>query len=133
MDTRTKILRWPADVAKVRERLAGEPSLRVVAGYFDPLLAAHARRLAEIAGASRLLVLVTSPVHPLLPLAARTELAAALGTVECAVEVPPSALRDVLRLVPADRLVLEQAADARRAEELVRHVHARQKSAPAGR
>jgi len=126
VDTRTKILRWPADESEVRQRLAGEPALPVVAGYFDPLLASHARRLAEIAGASRVIALVTSPARPLLPLAARTGLVAALAAVERAVEVPPEALWDVLRAVPPERLTLEQAADARRTEELVKHIHARQ-------
>lgn len=127
MDTRTKIVDWPAAECTLRERAEKNP-LKVVVGYFDPLLAAHAARLEEIAGAGKLIVLVASPARPLLPAKARAELVAALGVVEQVVIAPAAALQEMLRPVPVEALVLEQAADAARTTELIRRVHARQKA-----
>lgn len=52
----------------------------VVKGYFDPLLADHARRLA--ACPRPLAVIVADPPEPLLPLEARQLLVAALACVD---------------------------------------------------
>jgi hypothetical protein len=50
-------------------------------GYFDPLLADHARRLSELQ--RPVVVVVADPPEPLLPLAARQLLVAALECVDC--------------------------------------------------
>jgi hypothetical protein len=56
----------------------------VIRGYFDPLLASHAARLTQ---ASRpLAVIVVDPPDPLLPLAARQLLVAALRCVDAVVQ-----------------------------------------------
>ena len=54
-----------------------------VSGHFDPLLAEHARRLAQIREPGRPLVVeVTNSAQPLLAQRARAELVAALGLVD---------------------------------------------------
>jgi hypothetical protein len=92
------------------------------------MLADHVRRLGKIGAEERLFVIVTSPAKPLLPARARAELAAALEIVEHVVVAPPDRLQPLLRLIPTNRLVLEQAQEASRTEELMRHVHARQEA-----
>ncbi len=55
----------------------------VVSGYFDPLLADHAERLAAVKPAGmRLAVLVLDPPNPILPARARAEMVAALRPVD---------------------------------------------------
>lgn len=126
VDTRTKIVEW-LEVERELVGRAGRGAWKVVVGYFDPLLAAHAERLEELAGDGKLLVLIASPARPLLPAAARAELVAALRVVERVVIAPPERLQEMLRAVPAGALVLEQGADAARTAELIRHLHVRQK------
>jgi len=128
LDTRTKILDIEDAEEFLRTRLSAEPPVMVVAGYCDPLVASHVRRLKKIAGDGKLIVLVTSPAHPILSVEDRAELVAALDVVEKVIAVQPSKLRDLLRLVPGELLVMEQAGDAERTDELVRHVHARQRA-----
>jgi hypothetical protein len=128
LDTRTKILDLNDAEEFLRTRLGAEPPVKVVVGYCDPLVASHVRRLNDIARDGKLIVIVSSPTHPLLPVEARAELVAALAVVEKVIAVQPSKLRDLLRLVPGELLVMEQAGDAERTEELVRHVHARQRA-----
>jgi len=111
----------------LRERVEKNP-LKVVVGYFDPLLAAHAARLEEIAGKGKLIVLVASQARPLLPVKARAELVAGLGVVEQVVVAPAAGLQEMLRAIPAGAPALEQAADAARTAELIRRVQARRKS-----
>ncbi|MCX6636809.1 MAG: hypothetical protein NT090_17260 [Acidobacteria bacterium] len=121
MDTRAKIIGRAA-----AERIAaGGARLTVVTGYFDPLTAAHAARLAEIAAtAEALLVVVRTPERPLLPARARAELAAALSAVQHVVveEGDPAWIAQL----PSAQLVREEAADARRTRDLVVRVHQRQ-------
>ena len=119
MDTRTKIV--SADKAA---ELA-QSGATVVSGYFDPLIASLAEELADLKRPEApLLVLVRSSGNPILPARARAELVAALAVVdyvcdaECAIE-------------PHVRLEQEHA---RRLQELIARVHARQAAAarPAG-
>ena len=59
----------------------------VVRGYFDPLLAWHAERLAEAKREGKpLLVVIASPENPILSLRARAELAAGLRVVDYVTE-----------------------------------------------
>jgi len=86
-----------------------------VAMYLDPLTAAHARRLEELAATGRkVVVLLSDPPDPLLPLAARAELAASLASVSAVMLVD---------------VVSEHAADLERRDSLTRHVLGRHASA----
>jgi glycerol-3-phosphate cytidylyltransferase-like family protein len=85
----------------------------VVTGHFDPLTAAHTRRLAELKREGRpLVVVITSPSEPILPAAARAELVAALGIVD--------------QVIVADEVLREEQADAARASLLIERVRSRQ-------
>jgi len=126
MDTRSKVLNWAAAGEALGKRAKRKTPGVVVVGYFDPLLASHVRRLEEIGAGQKLFVVVTSPAKPLLAAEARAELVAALESVENVVVAPADRLQDLLRLAPAGSLVLDQASDAARTGELIRHVHARQ-------
>ena len=124
MDTRNKIVDWPEAENLLRQRGRSGSPLKVVTGYFDPLLAAHSRRLGEIAGAGgRLLVVLTSPDKPVLPARARAELVAALDVVEFVALPPRESVEGMLTAFPAASVLREEAADTRRTVELIRHVH----------
>ena len=63
-------------------RLLESRPAQIVRGHFDPLLAEHARLLADAAMPGKpLAVIVTNPASPLLPARARAELVAGLATV----------------------------------------------------
>lgn len=112
MDTREKI------IGEAEARSVAAAGATVVRGYFDPLLAAHAGRLAQLKqrGAA-LLVVIASPADPILPARARAELVAGLRAVDHVTEA---------NIEP--RICLEQE-DALRFDELLRHVRARQRAA----
>jgi hypothetical protein len=68
----------------------------VVSGYFDPLIAWHARWLAGFKKPARpLLVLIATPENPILPAQARAELVASLRVVDHVAEFSKE-LADVL-------------------------------------
>jgi glycerol-3-phosphate cytidylyltransferase-like family protein len=78
LDTRAKIVQRQ-DIEKY---LPGGCAIWV-SGHFDPLLAEHARKLAQVREPGRPLVVeVTNPAQPLLAQRARAELVAALSTVD---------------------------------------------------
>ena len=84
MDTRRKIV----DTAQAAAILDSDAI--AVSGYFDPLLTAHAERLAELKGAHEtLLVLIANPENPLLSTEARAELVASLRSVDHVAELTP--------------------------------------------
>jgi bifunctional ADP-heptose synthase (sugar kinase/adenylyltransferase) len=109
MDTRGKIV-GSAEAA----RRAAEGAT-VVSGYFDPLVASHARRLAELKRGT-LIVAIENPKRPILTARARAELVASLRAVDYVVE-ERGGLRVDVRL---------EDEDARRFDELVAHVRLRQ-------
>ncbi len=121
MDTRIKILSGP-------RILEGEP-LAVVTGYFDVVRAEHVRDLAAAhrrAPRARLLVVVVRGAEPLLPLAARAELVAAIRMVDYVLTADD---HDVERLVKALRpviLVRLESDDLHRVSRLKEHVHRQQ-------
>lgn len=130
MDTRTKILGAEAALEAARRVRARGSRLKVVTGYFDPLLAAHARRLREIAGNDGVvMVAVTDPPRPILPGAARAELVAALSVVDYVILADEAGLGELLGRLGADEVFREEAADERRTQELIRHVHSRRETA----
>ncbi len=124
MDTRTKILTaQQAAAAAQRLREAGR-KVWVVTGYFDPLLAAHARRLAAARSqADALMAVVCSPERPILPARARAELVAALAVVDYVVLAEPG-LVEALRGLGA---VVErhEDLDEQTTRELIAHVQRR--------
>jgi bifunctional ADP-heptose synthase (sugar kinase/adenylyltransferase) len=126
VDTRSKIITPEEAIgAAVRAREQGS-AVALVTGYFDPLVAAHARRLEEIgAGDRTVIVVVNSPVKPVLPARARAELAAALRVVDYVViseePAPPTWME---RLAP-DAVFREEAADEVRTGDLIKHVQSR--------
>jgi hypothetical protein len=86
----------------------------VVSGYFDPLLAEHTERLAELKGDHKtLLVLIANPENPVLPTAARSQLVASLRSVDYVAELAPGLKAQIH---------LEQE-DARRFSQLLDRVH----------
>ena len=90
-----------------------------MSGYFDPLVASHAERLASLKTGAKLLVLIATPDNAILPAAARAELVAGLRAVDYVTELADG-------LTPQIRLEQE---DAERFSGLLKHVHARQKCA----
>ena len=119
VDTRSKILPW-SEAEKHWSRAT------IVAGYFDPLLAAHAARLDEIAaGGGPLVVVIDQPPAPILPAGARAELVAGLAVVEHVI-LPPE--NEPVVIPESARLFREQGADTERLGALIRHVHERQKA-----
>jgi glycerol-3-phosphate cytidylyltransferase-like family protein len=92
-----------------------------VSGYFDPLLAAHVRRLRELAAnGNPLIVLLADPPDPLLPSRSRAELVAALDCVHAVILPNPDG---AAREVPG--AIREQEADLLRRDELIADVHRR--------
>lgn len=116
MDTRSKIV--TAAHASIR------PAATLVRGYFDPLSVAHVRRLEKIAdaGGGPVTILLDSPPQPLLPVAARAELLAALHVVGYVViaEGPTP-----IEFCGAP-IIDETRDDLRRLQELMEHVQRRQ-------
>ena len=112
MDTRTKIVS-AATAAQLHHGT-------FVRGYFDPLTVAHVRQIEELTGP--VTILLDSPPRPLLPVAARAELLAALTAVNQVVisenDVPPE--------FAAHQVMDERDGDLRRARELMDHVMRRQ-------
>lgn len=105
MDTRRKI------VSDARGWQPPEGAV-LVAGPFDPLLAAHARQLELLkGGAPALVAYVTDLPEPLLPAQARAELVAALRCVDAVVvgAAPPEGAIDLT----ADHLRWREELEAR--------------------
>jgi len=114
MDTRTKII----DAAQAAS-IAASGAI-VVSGYFDPLVASHAERLASLkTNGATLLVLIATPDNAILPAAARAELVAGLRAADYV---------SILAAGLEPQIHLEQE-DAERFHALLQHVHARQKCA----
>jgi bifunctional ADP-heptose synthase (sugar kinase/adenylyltransferase) len=114
MDTRSKIL-------TLADALALRPPVAIATGYFDVLRAEDARELA-LGRHHPLLVVVLPLAGEILSQRARAELVAALRVVDYVVTADDG---DVERLVNGLRpveFVRLQAAEARRAGELISHV-----------
>ena len=123
MDTRRKIVDASDAERLIRDLLESGKPFRVVAGYFDPIVGAHVRRIREISreGETLVVCLLTPPLA-LLPDRARAELAAALAAVRYVVLPDDGAgagLPGWLGMLPADLVVLEEQADLDRRHQLV--------------
>ena len=113
MDTRTKII--DADHAA---RIA-QAGATVVSGYFDPMIARHAERLAALKRPDApLLVLIATPPNPILDARARAQLVAGLSVVDYVCDAPGGI---------APEIALEEE-HAGLLTELIDHVHARQRA-----
>ncbi len=91
----------------------------VVSGYFDPLIAWHARWLKGFKKSGRsLLVVITTPDHPILPPRARAELVASLRVVDHVVEFSPE-------LAELERVIHLEKEDRELFRDLLELVHSR--------
>lgn len=123
MDTRQKILTLQEAVDGINR----SGKLTVIIGHFDPLTAAHARRLTELHPINgSLAVIVTDPPHPILPQRARAELVAALRTVDYVVAAVHNTSAEIVARLHPDTVNQEEMADLRRTQDLIAHVHRRQ-------
>lgn len=111
----------------MRHALGVSAKIRAVTGHFDPVHAAHVRRLGTLSQEGLPIVaIITDPVHPISPQRARAEVVAGLHAVAYVVTTDHEPLAAVLRqLEPAD-LVDESSADETRTRDLIAHVHGRQ-------
>jgi bifunctional ADP-heptose synthase (sugar kinase/adenylyltransferase) len=121
MDTRIKILSGP-------HILEGEP-LAMVTGYFDVLRAEHVRDLAAAhhrAPHARLLAVVVRGAEPLLPLAARVELVAAVRMVDYVLTADDKDVDCLIKALRPVLLVRLESDDLRRVSRLKEHVQRQQ-------
>jgi glycerol-3-phosphate cytidylyltransferase-like family protein len=105
--------------------------LQVVTGHFDVLLAGHVRELYQVhpdTSPRKLLVVVIPPREPVLSNRARAEMVAALGVVDYVVTAEPDDRESLLAALEAEDVVAFEAADERRARQLIEHVQRRQTS-----
>jgi bifunctional ADP-heptose synthase (sugar kinase/adenylyltransferase) len=119
VDTRTKIL----TVAAAR-RIA--PPVVVATGFFDVLRAEHVRELSEIREGGPLLVVVLPLAEELLDQRSRAELVAGLRMVDYVVAADHGDVDVIVESLKPVRLARLEAADARRARQLIDHVQRRQ-------
>ena len=99
----------------------------MIVGHFDPMTAAHTRRLAEVRlHTGSIAVIVTDPPDPILPQRARAELVAALRTVDYVVAAVHNTSAEIVARLHPHKVIEEEIADIRRAQDLVAHLHRRQ-------
>jgi bifunctional ADP-heptose synthase (sugar kinase/adenylyltransferase) len=121
MDTRSKILSGSL-------ALPPGPCL-LVTGHFDVLRAAHVRDLAQARNRTPpcpLVVLISQGREPLLPLAARAELVAALRMVDYVLTADDRDVDALIEALEPALLVRLEPEDVRRVSLLKEHVQRRQ-------
>ena len=119
MDTRDKIV----DASKCR----GKGRLLAVTGYFDPLLAWHARELEGIAERAGSLVVILLPLTgELLPPRARAQLVAALRVVDYVLIAENGDVDGLFAEIKPAEIVRLESDDFRRRAEFMEHVRHRQ-------
>lgn len=112
MDSREKIVSGVDARARIAQWVGAD--VQVISGCFDPLLAAHAERLASAKrNGAKVVVVLVEPAEPILATRARAELVAALRCVDLVVT------DDGGGLVPELRFENE---DASAAGQFVAHV-----------
>lgn len=127
LDTRTKIVSLEAAAESARRERAAGRRITLVTGWFDPVVAPHARRLTELAGdGAGLFVAVTDPVEPVLPARARAELVAAQRVVQHVILSGDGGLPAIEAALQPDSIIHEERSDTQRVRELIRHVQSRQ-------
>jgi glycerol-3-phosphate cytidylyltransferase-like family protein len=126
VDTRNKILNEDEGQRVARQLRGAGIRLRVVTGFFDPVLAAHARRLAELAAPNTtLMVVVNSANDTMLDARSRAELLAALRTVDYVVVPGKTDVSVLLQRIEPDAICREEDADRRRTGELAVRIRER--------
>jgi hypothetical protein len=114
LDTRTKII----DAAQAAG--IAQAGATVVSGWFDPMVASHAERLAALKEPGKpLLILITTPPNPILDNRARAHLVAGLAVVDYVCD-EPGGLTAQLSL---------DSEHSERLTQLIEHVHTRQRAA----
>ena len=114
----------------VARRLREEgQTLKLAVGYFDPVLAAHARRLKDArANAAGLAVIIADPPRPILPSRARAELVAALDAADYVVLPGDEPLEGLVARLNGAEVLRGETADQELTEKLIQHVHSRQRA-----
>jgi len=129
VDTRTKILTFSAAIEAAGVLHRQGRRLRVVTGCFDPLIAAHARRLRALQdGGAALMIVIADPPRPILPAQARAELVAGLSVADFVALPGAGRLEELLSSLDAANVVRGEAIDLELTRELILHVHARQQA-----
>ena len=119
MDTREKIV---DAAAAVQIKAAGAT---VVSGYFDPLIAWHARWLANFKKPGKaLMILIATRENSILPVRARQELVASLAVVNHVTEFSDELADGAIRLESQDRELFQ---------DLLELVHTRNQSLAAAK
>jgi len=131
VDTRNKIVDTDGAFRAAMEAKANGRRLVISMGEYDPVLGAHAERLAARRTSDAWqVVAVLGGEDPLLPWEARCALVAALESVDCVVrfDQDPSLLG-----MAAGKAEIhdDRAADADARAALITHIHAKQKLAAA--
>ena len=122
MDTREKI----RNLEDLRVTLSRD-AWTIVAGFFDPLTAEAAERVAGLAvGGRKLLVVIRPCDRELLSVDARAALMAALRSVDAVLIERSPEWRDLAQRNPLITIEEDAAADLRRAQEFERLVLDRQ-------
>ena len=104
-------------------------TLRLAVGYFDPVLAGHARRLKDAReGAAALAVIIADPPRPILPARARAELVAAMDAADCVVLPGDEPLEGLVAGMDGAEVLRGEAADLELTGKLIQHVHTRQRA-----
>jgi hypothetical protein len=118
LDTRTKII----DAAQAA-RIAKAGAM-IISGHFDPMVASHAEQLTSLKQDGKsLLILITTPPDPILPALARAQLVAGLACVDFVCDAS---------VLNGENLTPHVALETQHSERfaiLIRHVHARQRTA----
>jgi hypothetical protein len=120
LDTREKIV----PLEQLAGRL-GEGRWVAVVGTFDPLILAHAERLAELSKKGKSVLAIVEPgTESLLPAEARATLVAALKSVQLVVisEVTP------LYGYPQVEIVTDEEGERERSADFAEHIRQRQQS-----
>jgi hypothetical protein len=126
LDTRHKILTLDEASALAEElHRNGSPPTAFVT-HLEVLRADHIRQLEEFAAATpgKLFVILTDPDSPLIPLAARAELCAALRVVDYVIPSPAGAA-PALAAIQAAATVHDEEEDRGRTRQLIEHVRSR--------
>jgi hypothetical protein len=122
MDTRRKIL-TPENARTAAQQIRSEGKrFNLLSGYFDVLQPAIVRSVAAHSEPGvPMFALVLDPPDPVMPRAARIELAVSLRLIDYVVHAPCESEKFIEQLAP-DRWIPEEAAHARSTERLIQNV-----------
>jgi hypothetical protein len=127
-DTRGKVVTVEQAARLARDQRSGGMLVVAFVTHLEVLRAAQVRKLeqvAEVAGreGGKLFVILTEPESPLVPLAARAELAAGLRAVDYVVAASEGGVAALAAIAP-DVTIQDEAEDRRLTRELIEHVRA---------